>query len=54
MDDVPPPPKWWITASFGVVALAVIVYALLLWAAYHAPDEPAKRLKAVTVAQVTR
>jgi type VI secretion system protein ImpK len=54
MDDVPPPPKWWITASFGVVALAVIVYALLLWAAHNAPDEPAKRLKAVTVAEVTR
>jgi type VI secretion system protein ImpK len=54
VDDVPPPPKWWITASFGVVALAVIVYALLLWAASNAPDEPAKRLKAVTVSQVLR
>jgi type VI secretion system protein ImpK len=54
MDDVPPPPKWWITASFGVVALAVIVYALLLWAANNAPDVPAKRLKTVTVSEVTR
>jgi type VI secretion system protein ImpK len=54
VDDVPPPPKWWITASFGVVGLAVIVYAILLWAANGAPDEPAKTLKAVTVSQVTQ
>jgi len=54
VDDVPPPPKWWITASFAVVAVAVIVYALLLWAANSAPDEPAKQLKNVTVSQVTR
>jgi len=54
VDDVPPPPKWWITASFGVVFLAVVVYALLLWAAHNAPDEPAKKLKAVTVSEVRR
>ena len=54
VDDVPPPPKWWITASFAIVAVAVIVYALLLWAANGAPDEPARNLKSVTVSQVTR
>lgn len=54
VDDVPPPPKWWITASFGVVAVAVIVYAVLLWAAHGAPEEPAKTLKAVTVSQGSR
>lgn len=54
VDDVPPPPKWWITASFVVVAVAVVAYALLLWAANNAPDEPAKKLKAVTVSQEAR
>jgi type VI secretion system protein ImpK len=54
VDDVPPPPKWWITASFAIVAVAIIGYALLLWAAHNAPEEPAKKLKGVTVAEVTR
>lgn len=54
VDDIPPPPKWWITASFSVVALAIIIYALLLWAAHGAPDEPAKRLKAVTVSEAVQ
>jgi len=54
VDDVPPPPKWWITASFAVVAVSVIGFALLLWAAHTAPEEPAKKLKAVTVAEEAR
>jgi type VI secretion system protein ImpK len=54
VDDVPPPPKWWITASFAVVAVAVISFALLLWAAHRAPREPARQLKAVTVSEATR
>ena len=54
VDDVPPPPKWWITASFGVVALSIVVYALLLWAANNAPDKPAQKLNSVVVSEVGR
>lgn len=54
VDDVPPPPKWWITASFAVVAVSVIAFAVLLWAAHRAPREPARQLKAVTVSEVVR
>jgi len=37
-DEVPPPPRWWMFASLGVVLIAVVLYFVLFWAAGRAPE----------------
>jgi type VI secretion system protein ImpK len=54
VDDVPAPPKWWIAASFTIVAVALILYAVLFWAAGdEIRKDPASKLKAVDKAQAS-
>jgi type VI secretion system protein ImpK len=47
VDDVPPPPRWWIATSLSLVGVALVVYVILLWAAGGLGDGPAKKLEAV-------
>jgi type IV/VI secretion system ImpK/VasF family protein len=48
VDDVPPPPRWWIGASVTILVVSVIAYGALVWAAGGLGDEPAKQLKAIS------
>lgn len=51
-DDVPPPPRWWWGASLGAVAVSLLLWGILLWAALVAADEPAETLRGVSVTAV--
>jgi type VI secretion system protein ImpK len=49
-DEAPPPPRWWMAVSLGVVVLAVIIWALLYWSAGGLPVEAAQTIRRINEA----
>jgi type VI secretion system protein ImpK len=49
--EAPPPPRPWVLLSAGVVALAVILYFVLYWAAGGLPRDAQKTLEKLDVAE---
>jgi len=47
-DEVPPPPRWWVAASLGIVAITILVYFILYWQAGKIPVAPAQHLDRLT------
>ncbi len=50
-DEVPPPPKWWLWASLGIVGFALVVWVLLFWWAGVSPDPAEKVLRGLQEVQ---
>lgn len=48
-DDVPPPPRWWMFASLGVVAFVLIIWFVLFWIAGRSPRPATETLAGVQV-----
>ncbi len=46
-DEAPPPPKWWVGASIGLVVFSIALWVLLAWAAGRAPDDAAEAVRQV-------
>ncbi len=38
VDEVPPPPRWWLVTSLGVVAVCALIWLALFWFAGRTPE----------------
>ena len=47
-DDIPPPPRWWLFASLGTVAVALVLWFILFWAAGRSPRPAQEALRNLT------
>lgn len=45
--QAPPPPKWWVVASLGTVAVAVILWLAFFWVAGRLPEPTEERLRSL-------
>jgi len=43
--QAPPPPRWWLLASFGTVAVALFLYLVLFWVAGRLPESAKESLR---------
>lgn len=43
--QAPPPPRWWLVASFGTVAVTLFLYLVLFWVAGTRPDPAKEKLR---------
>jgi type VI secretion system protein ImpK len=48
-DEVPPPPRWWMFASLGVVAGALLIWLVLFWIAGRSPEAAREELAGLEV-----
>lgn len=46
-DRVPPPPKWWMFASLGVVAVVLVVWLVMFWIAGRLPEDADRTVRGV-------
>ena len=52
-DESPAPPKWWIAASLGTAAAAILIYAVLFWSAGNLPHSAEETLRPLRSGEVT-
>lgn len=45
--QAPPPPKWWVVASLGTVAVALILWLALFWAAGWLPGPAEEKIRSL-------
>ena len=50
-DEVPPPPRWWLWASLGIVGFALLIWVLLFWWAGTSPAPAEKVLEGLREVQ---
>lgn len=53
-DESPAPPRWWIAASLGTVAAAILIYIILFWSAGNLPHSAEETLRPLRSGEVTR
>ena len=53
-DESPAPPRWWIAASLGTAAAAILIYAVLFWSAGNLPHSAEETLRPLRSGEVTR